>query len=237
MPTNADIGYDTRFAIEDAPGSGVFVELAEVYSVTPPEIAVDQVEATHFQSPGRSREYIPALNDNGTATAEMNFVPGSATDSRIEALKAAGTVLAMQITYPNGVTVTFDGFVVSYSKAIPVDDRMTASAGFKVTGAVVIAAAAAPTNTILPAVSGTAQVGQTLTAFAGVWTGSPSFTYQWQQDAAGNGTFANITGATGVTYVPVVGSIGNALRVVVTGTNSEGSASANGSRTALVIAA
>lgn len=232
--TAADIGYDTRYAIEDAPGSGVFVELAEVYSVTPPEISVDQVDATHFKSPGRSREYIPALSDNGTAQAEMNFVPNSATDSRLEALKASGTVLAMRITYPNGVTVTFDGFVVSYAKNIPVDDRMTATVGFKVTGNVVIEAASAPTNTVLPAISGTVQEGETLTAFEGVWTGSPEFTYQWQEDDTG---WSNITGATGKTFVPVAGNVGNALRVIVTGTNSAGDESATSAATVAVAGA
>ena len=234
--SNANIGYDTRFAIEDAPGSGVFVELAEVYSVTPPEISVSEVEATHFKSPGRSREYIPALSDNGTAQAEMNFIPNSATDQRLEELKAAGPagVVAMRITYPNGVTVTFGGFVTSYSKGIPVDDRMTATAGFKVTGAITIDAAAAPTNTVLPAISGTVQDGETLTAFEGVWTGSPTFTYQWQQDDTG---WENISGATGKTYTPVTANVGNALRVIVTGTNSVDSASATSAATVVVAGA
>ena len=139
MTTNADIGYDTVFAIKV---SGSFVDLAEVFEVTPPEIAVDQVEVTHFKSPGRSREYIPALSDNGTASASMNYVPNSATDQLLDGLLTSGDVEEMRITYPNGVTVTFDAFVSGYSKSIPVADRMTAEVQFKVTGAVVLAAAA-----------------------------------------------------------------------------------------------
>lgn len=234
--TSANIGYNTRFAIEDAPGSGVFVELAEVYAVTPPEVTIDQIEATHMQSPGRAKEYIAAMLDNGTAQAEMNFVPNSATDQRLQALNIAGTKLAMRITYPNGVTVTFTAFVATYQRAIPVNDRMTATAGFKVSGAITIAAAAAPTNTVLPAISGTVEDGATLTAFEGVWTGSPAFTYQWQQDTAGNGTFANITGATAKTLPLVTGYVGNAIRVVVTGTNTAGSASATSAATVVVAA-
>lgn len=137
--SNANIGYDTRFAIEDAVGSGVYVELAEVFEVTPPEYTIDQVEVTHMQSPGRAKEFIPALSDNGTAQAQMNYIPGSATDTRIRELQASGEVLSMKITYPNGSTVTFPGSVESYNQAIPVGDRMTATAGFKVAGAVVVA--------------------------------------------------------------------------------------------------
>lgn len=234
--SNASIGYNTRFAIEDAPGSGVFVELAEVYSATPPEVSIDQVEVTHFQSPGRSKEYIPALSDNGTAQAEMNFVPNSATDQRLESLKADGTVLAMRITYPNLVTVTFQAFVVSYSKGVPVEDRMTATAGFRVTGNVTIAAGSAPANTVLPAISGVVQEGQTLTAFPGVWTGAPTFTYVWQEEIST--VWTAIAGATAQTLVvPGGGTVGRPLRVVVTGTNAAGSASATSAATVNVIGA
>ena len=229
MTTNADIGYDTVLAIETS--AGVFTALAEVFEVTPPEIAIDQVEVTHFKSPGRSREYIPALSDNGTAAASMNYVPNSATDQLLDGLVGTGDVKTIRITYPNGATVTFSGFVSGYSKAIPVADRMTAEVQFKVTGAITLAAAAAPTNTVLPAISGTVQEGETLTAFPGTWTNSPTFSYQWQED---DGGFVNIAGATGQTFVPTTAVVGNALRVVVTGTNSAGSASATSAATVVV---
>jgi hypothetical protein len=83
-------------------------------------------------------------------------------------------------------------------------------------------------------VSGIAQVTHVLTALEGVWTGAPTFTYQWQEDDSG---WANISGATGKTYTVAVGILGNPIRVIVTGTNSEGSASATSQPTADVIAA
>ena len=59
-----------------------------------------------------------------------------------------------------------------------------------------------PANVDLPTTSGTTRDGQTLTAGAGVWTGSPviDFTYQWQRcDAAGDNC-SDISGATGSDY-------------------------------------
>ncbi|TKT42795.1 hypothetical protein [Rhizobium sp. LC145] len=90
-----------------------------------------------------------------------------------------------------------------------------------------------PANTALPTVSGTAQVGQTLTATNGTWTGTPTPTYtrQWKADGV------NISGATATTYVPVEGDVGKVITVTVTGTNSAGNASATSAGTAAVIAA
>lgn len=99
--------------------------------------------------------------------------------------------------------------------------------------AVLIArAVSTPRNTVLPAITGTAQVGQTLTSTTGTWTGTGNtFARQW----TANGV--DIVGATGTTYVPVVGQVGQLIRVRVTATNPNGSASATSNPTAAVIAA
>jgi predicted secreted protein len=82
---------------------------------------------------------------------------------------------------------------------------------------------AVPTNLVLPAVIGTPQVGVALVAYRGSWTGEPtSFTYQWQKNDSG---WANITGATANSYTPIVGEVGNPLRVIVTAVNSAGASS------------
>lgn len=75
-----------------------------------------------------------------------------------------------------------------------------------------------PTNITLPIISGTAQVGQTLTATNGTWANNPSgFLYQWQY---GNGT--NISGATNSSYPIQAADAGQTLRVQVIATNSDG---------------
>jgi hypothetical protein len=88
-----------------------------------------------------------------------------------------------------------------------------------------------PTNSSVPTISGTAQVGQTLTATTGTWTHNPtSFTYQWKRAGTAIG------GATASTYIPVAGDVGNTLTVSVVATNSGGSSSsATSSATSSVI--
>lgn len=79
----------------------------------------------------------------------------------------------------------------------------------------------------LPAISGLADASSGLLSvvYPGGWTNSPTgYTYQWQQDTGGNGTFADIGGATSETYDPAVGNIGNAIRVRMKGVNAAGTA-------------
>ena len=86
-----------------------------------------------------------------------------------------------------------------------------------------------PSNVSSPTLSGTAVVGQTLTASTGTWTGSPapSFSYQWQDcDQSGQNCTA-ISGATSSTYTVGAGDVGSTLKVVVTGTTSAGSGQAS----------
>jgi predicted secreted protein len=229
------IGYGSIFEVETAAGSGVFTALAEVYSAVAPSIEVDDIDVTNFDSPQRSREFIAGLSDRGMASAEMNYVANSATDQFIRTWHSNGETRDCKITYPNGASVNFSGYVKTYTTNIPVDDRITASFEIKVSGAVTLAAAAAPVNSVLPAISGLAETGQVLTALPGVWSDSPTFTYQWQEDDAGDGIFVNITGATGSTYTVVSGNEGNAIRVAVTGTNSAGNDTVNSAPTALVV--
>jgi hypothetical protein len=95
-----------------------------------------------------------------------------------------------------------------------------------------------PANTALPAISGTATDGQTLTASAGTWSGkTPTYTYQWRRCDASGASCADISGATSSTYVLDHPDVGTTLRTAVTATNSGGSASATSSPTSTVAAA
>lgn len=146
--TGAMIGYGSTFAIESDDSPNDYVELEEVFSITPPSMEQDMVDATHMKSPGKRREFISGLIDPGECSLEMNYIPGSVSDTRLNEILdlPAGEERrrSCRITYPNGVTHTFDGELSNYEPTDPLDNKMSATVTFKVTGEVVRTSADSP---------------------------------------------------------------------------------------------
>ena len=98
----------------------------------------------------------------------------------------------------------------------------------------------APANTALPTISGTAAVGQTLTANPGTWTGDQPivYAYRWLRCNAAGNNCVDIPGgqANDRTYTVRNADVGFTLRVRVTATNSDGSRNARSAQTARVVA-
>jgi hypothetical protein len=96
-----------------------------------------------------------------------------------------------------------------------------------------------PTNTAPPAIIGTAQVGQTLQATTGTWTGTApiTFSYQWRRGTATGGLGTAIPGAVSANYVVTTADLGSVLRVSVTATNGAGPTTTDSAPTAAVVAA
>jgi hypothetical protein len=87
----------------------------------------------------------------------------------------------------------------------------------------VIGSANGPSNTVKPAVSGSAVVGGELTVTNGSWSPSAtSFAYQWQRCSATGEACLNIAGSTGKTYGIRSVDAGNRLRALVTARNASG---------------
>ena len=83
--------------------------------------------------------------------------------------------------------------------------------------------ASGPTNTVRPALSGTAAIGGTLRVTNGSWSPRPSFvTRQWQRCSADGTDCVNIAGATGQTYGVRLADVGHRLRAHVTAHSSSG---------------
>jgi outer membrane protein assembly factor BamB len=104
---------------------------------------------------------------------------------------------------------------------------VTATNGSGIATAVMSAASAQivpgpPVLVTAPSISGTAAVGDTLTASPGTWTNNPtSFRYQWLECSSANVCTA-ISGATSSTYDITSAQSGETLEVQVAASNSSG---------------
>jgi hypothetical protein len=134
MATLAAIGHGTTFAKSDMGGTPVYTALADVISIEGPGLTRDTVDATHMGSTERFREFVGGLRDAGEVTIELNFDPGGTAQIALVASYRSDSAINYRITFPDATIWEFAAFVTSISPTTPLDDKMTLSAGFKLTG-------------------------------------------------------------------------------------------------------
>ena len=85
----------------------------------------------------------------------------------------------------------------------------------------------APTNTVIPVVTGIARTGATLTTTTGSWTSAPtSYTYQWKRANTAGGSYTDIASGVNSTYVLTDSDIGKYIKVAVIAINTAASSTA-----------
>ncbi|HET8606867.1 MAG TPA: Ig-like domain-containing protein, partial [Gaiellaceae bacterium] len=143
------------------------------------------------------------------------YTPAPATTTHQWQRCDASGANCVSIAGATGTTYTLVG--ADAGSTIRVADTIAAT-GYTTATATSAATAAVANGTIATsgqvAIAGTARVGQALTATPGTYNPSPTGrSYQWQSC---NPTCANIAGATGTTYTPVVGDVGKTIQVIET---------------------
>ncbi len=105
-------------------------------------------------------------------------------------------------------------------------------------GAGISRQAAAPTNHALPTISGTAAVGQVLTASPGSWNGTTpiSFSYSWKQCDTTGSACKNVPNNDRSTFTLVSTNAGNTMRVRVKATNADGASEVSSAPTGVIAA-
>jgi predicted secreted protein len=129
--SQAIAGIGTKFLRKEA---AVFVELAEVNSITGPGMSRETIDVTSLSSTGGYREKIPGLRDGGTISLSLNFRKD--TYGVLKTDFESDNRQDYKIELPSGDTFLFSGLVTEIPLTIPIDDKITVDATFEISGAV-----------------------------------------------------------------------------------------------------
>jgi hypothetical protein len=136
MPSGAIIGAGTRLEVETSPGSGVYVAIAELKRISPPNAQVDEHEVTNMDSEDLTKEYIAGFSDPGEMACPMNYIPGSDSDVFIRTWRATGLRRGTRVVFNNGApSESFLTFVKGYERNIEVNAPCDATLTLRVAGA------------------------------------------------------------------------------------------------------
>jgi hypothetical protein len=223
-----DVGHTIRAVVTatNAGGAGSGTSTQTAVVTTPPTAPTNsglpQVSGTPTQGDtlttnngswnGNPTGYTYAWEDCNTSGASCTTIAHATSSSYTLAASDVGDTIRSVVTASNGA-----------GSSSPASSAQTT----------VVQAAATPPPAMksAPTVTGTPTQGDTLTTSNGSWTGSPTYTYAWQDCNSSGADCSNIAGATSSSYTLQASDVNDMVAAVVTATNSGGSA--NGSSAAV----
>jgi hypothetical protein len=122
--SQAYIGWGSVLYVENAVTPGIYDEIHEVTAFTPPQTEAEEVDVTHFQSPGARREFIAGMIDSGEASATINYNPRDWTDhDRIADLADSREKVNWRFTLPEDIeTIDFNAYISAFNRALEPSD-------------------------------------------------------------------------------------------------------------------
>lgn len=114
------------------------VAIAEVNSITGPNMTRDFIDVTSLDSTGGYREFIAGFRDGGEITLEMNFTAAGFNDLKDDYESDVAQNYTIILSDVAATTLGFTGFVTSLGVAVPIDDKVTCNVTIKISGQVTI---------------------------------------------------------------------------------------------------
>lgn len=139
MATQAISAYGTLLKRGDGGAPETFTTVPEVRSISGPSTETDEAEVTTHSSAaaGAYREFILTLIDAGSIEFDINYVPTDAVHIGVRSDFANRTKRNWQLVLPGSVqTISFTGYVKTFSLEFPTDDAVTAKVSIRLTGSV-----------------------------------------------------------------------------------------------------
>ncbi len=137
MSSNAVSGVSTQFQ-RWSTTSGLWVNVAEVNSITGPGKTRNTIDVTSLDSTGGYKEFIAGFRDGGTVALSMNFTRASydLMDDDFE----SDVLQNYEIVLPDSQKTSFEfqGLVTELGLAVPMDDKITSDVSIKISGQVTV---------------------------------------------------------------------------------------------------
>lgn len=138
--SQAEVAYQDELWIGRTPEGGgavVWQQIGGIESLPFPEKLPDEVDVTHMQSPGRTRETIPGLLSAAETSLEKQYWPAHAGDillDELAALAETGEVEDVMIEFniDGGARRTYRGRVRSFTPSPTVGDKRMVTVGMSI---------------------------------------------------------------------------------------------------------
>jgi hypothetical protein len=124
------------FEIGDGASPLDYTEVKEVVSFNGFDGQAAEIDVTHLQSV--AKEFIMGLQDFGTFSMDVNFLPSDPGQLIMRAAKADRSIQDLKLTFSDGTIAIFQGYILSSPVSGGVDAKVNSSFAVRITGDVVI---------------------------------------------------------------------------------------------------
>jgi Lambda phage tail tube protein, TTP len=93
-------------------------------SISSPSLKRGSIDVTNLESPDNIKEFVPGMLEAGDFSCDFFFPEGIALNDSMDEPLEAGYKKLITITFPNGGSVTFNGFLTEFTvDAVSVGDN------------------------------------------------------------------------------------------------------------------
>jgi len=131
MPSNAFSGVGTLFK------RGVQT-VAEINSISGPNMSRGTIDVTSLDSTGGYREFIAGFRDAGEVTLNCNFSLAEWSEWLEDFQSDDLVTYQITLANPQATTIDFSALCTSLGMAIPMDDKVTCDVTLKISGALTV---------------------------------------------------------------------------------------------------
>jgi len=117
-----------------------WTEIAEVTDWDGPSGTAQVIDMTYLTATAKHKK--PGIPDEGQFTLSINWIPTDAGQQAVATARAEQAEKNFKVTYEDGSTQTFAGYVLGFSTSGAVDGKVAGSITIEITGAVTTTPAA-----------------------------------------------------------------------------------------------